>query len=114
MMRRDIQRIQDVLDAIRMIEKYTQTGRDDFDANELIRIWCLKHIEIIGEAIAHVSDSFRKRYPDIPWRQITAMRNQLIHGYFGVDWEIVWDVVDRDLPLLKVSIEKILQIEGET
>ena len=113
MMRRDIQRIQDVLDAIRMIEKHTPSGKVDFDNNELVRMWCLKHIEIIGEAVANVSDEFRELHPGIPWRQITAMRNQLIHGYFGIDWDIVWDVVERDMQPLKAAVEKILRIEGD-
>ena len=79
----------------------------------MIRTWCLHHIEIIGEAIARLSDDLRGKYPLAPWREIIAMRKTLVHGYFDVDWEAVWAVVKRDLNPLKEAIESILRSEGE-
>ena len=73
----------------------------------------LHHIEIIGEAVVRISEDLRKKYPLAPWREIIAMRNTLVHGYFDVDWEAVWAVVERDLAPLKETIESILQSEGE-
>ena len=63
--------------------------------------------------MARVSEDLRKKYPLSPWREIIAMRNTLVHGYFDVDWETVWAVVERDLAPLKEAIESILRSEGE-
>ncbi len=89
-MRNDLDRLKDILEAIDAIEKYTLAGRDRFDQDELVQSWCLRHIEIIGEAASRLSDDLRTKYPIAPWRNIIAMRNALIHGYFDIDWDIVW------------------------
>jgi uncharacterized protein with HEPN domain len=102
-----------VLEAVAAIERHTRGGRPAFDSNELVRFWCLKHIEIIGEALGRLSDTFKTAHPDLPWREAAAVRNQLVHGYFQVDWAQVWNVVDHDLPALKRAIERLLQEEGE-
>ena len=112
-MRRDAHRLRDVLEAVAAIERPSRGGRPAFDADELVRVWCLKHIEIIGEALARLSDAFKGAHPDLPWREAAAMRNQLVHGYFQVDWAQVWNVVDHDLPALKRAAERLLQEEGE-
>jgi len=70
----------------------------------------IREIEIIGEATKNLSLEFRERYPDIPWRSITGMRDKVIHEYFGVDIDAVWDTATRDIPLLK---EKLLKIQKE-
>lgn len=89
-------------------------NKENFDANELVRVWCLRHLEIIGEAAAKISDERRTLAMDIPWRQIIGMRNALIHAYFDVDWNAVWSVIDRDLQPLKLGIQALLKkIEGE-
>jgi uncharacterized protein with HEPN domain len=111
--RRDAQRLRDVLEAVAAIERHTLGGRPAFDADELVRFWCLKHIEIIGEALGRLSDPFKAAHPDLPWREAAATRNQLVHGYFQVDWAQVWNVVDHDLPELKRAVELLLQEEGE-
>lgn len=107
-MRRDLERLQDTIAAI---ERYTREGRQTFDADELVQVWCLRHIEVLGEAASRLSDALRQRHPSVPWREIVAMRNLLIHGYFDVDWEEVWNVVERDLPNLKGQLQKILEAE---
>lgn len=94
-MRKDAERLRDVLEAIAAIERHAGPDRLRFDADELVRTWCLHHIEIIGEAVARVSDELRAKYPLAPWREIVAMRNNLIHGYFDVDWEVVWAETSR-------------------
>ena len=67
----------------------------------------VRNIEIIGEAAKNISEDSRKRYADIPWKQITGMRDRLIHHYFGVNIDIVWSVVKEDLPqLIKILSEK--------
>ena len=69
----------------------------------------VRRIEIIGEAARNIPDDFKKNYHDISWREIAGMRNKLIHEYFGVDLELVWEVVKNDIPQLKKRLEKILK-----
>ena len=107
-MRLDGDRLLDILDAIAAIERHQPPTQAEFDRNELVRVWCLRHVEIIGEAAANVSKEARDLAPDIPWSQIVGMRNALIHAYFNVDWPALWNVVDRDIPPLKKGIEGLL------
>jgi uncharacterized protein with HEPN domain len=107
-LRRDRQRLEDILEAIERIEKYASGGRATFDRDELVQIWVLHHLQIIGEAVRGLSDEIRSAHPDIPWAQIAAMRNILVHDYFGIDLEEVWAAVVRDLPHLKAKIAAAL------
>jgi len=68
----------------------------------------IRNLEVIGEAVKSLPPDFKRRYPEIPWRSITALRNVLIHEYFGVDLKIVWRVVQRRLPTLKRHVEVML------
>lgn len=107
-MRRDRQRLEDILEAIERIEKYAGGGRATFDRDELVQTWVLHHLQIIGEAVRGLSDEIRSAHPDIPWAQIAAMRNILVHDYFGIDLEEVWAAVVRDVPQLKAKIAAAL------
>ena len=107
-MRRDRQRLEDILEAIERIEKYASGGRESFDRDELVQTWIVHHLQIIGEAVRGLSDEIRSAHPDIPWAQIAAMRNILVHDYFGIDLEEVWAAVVRDLPQLKAKIAAAL------
>lgn len=107
-MRADSDRIEDILEAIEAIERHTQGGKEAFDSDELIRVWCLKHLEIIGEAAARISEDLRSQHPSIPWKSIIGMRNILVHGYFDVDWSQVWNVVEKDLSPLKAQILRLM------
>ncbi len=78
-MRRDRQRLEDILEAIERIEKYASGGRESFDRDELVQTWIVHHLQIIGEAARGLSDEFRSAHPDVPWAQIAAMRNILVH-----------------------------------
>jgi uncharacterized protein with HEPN domain len=111
-MRDDRQRLLGVQEAIEQIEKYTDQGRDAFDQNELIQTWVIHYLQIIGEACRAISQPFKDQYPEISWNNIIGMRNILVHLYFGIDEEIVWSVVERDLPALKRQIKTILQQLG--
>ncbi|WP_208426860.1 HepT-like ribonuclease domain-containing protein [Salinibacter sp.] len=69
----------------------------------------MRSIEVIGEATKNLSTEFREQHPDIEWRAMAGMRDQLIHGYFGVDYEIVWDVATEKAPKLREAVNRILE-----
>lgn len=106
----DVDRLNHILDAIAKIEKYLQ-GFDSqkFKSEELTIDAVVRNIEIIGEATTCLNRGLKATYPNVDWRFATAIRNRLIHGYFDVDAEIIWDTTQNDLPKLKMEVEKILE-----
>jgi uncharacterized protein with HEPN domain len=106
--RRDKERLLDILEAVERIEKYAARGRVAFNEDELVQNWMVYHIAIIGEACRALPVDFQARFTNVPWADIIAMRNILIHHYFGIDLDAVWLVVERDIPELKANIERIL------
>lgn len=105
-MRNDGERLADILEAIERIKKYTEIEKHVFENDELIQTWVLHHLQIIGEACRSMTVKFRAEYPEIPWSQIIGMRNILVHQYFEIDTDIVWEAITRDLPLLEHEIRK--------
>jgi uncharacterized protein with HEPN domain len=108
-MKDDAGRLQDILEAVQRIEKYADRGRAVFNHDELVQTWILHHLQIIGEAASGISRTLQARHAEVPWRQIIAMRNILVHDYFSVDLDEVWVAVKSDLPGLKTMIESILR-----
>ena len=103
-----------VLDAINTIEEYLHgVDEEKFKATRLLQDGTIREIEIIGEAVKNVSKDIRKSYPEVPWQDIAGMRDKLIHGYFGVDIEKVWDSAKEDLPVLKEQVKGILKDFGQ-
>ncbi len=94
--------------ARRAVGYCTGLERDQFAQNQLIQDAVLRNIELIGEAAARIPSEVRLAHSEIAWREIVAMRNQLIHGYLGVDLDVVWDVVQVELPLLITQLEIVL------
>ncbi len=82
-------------------------GREDLDLDRQLALSLVKLIEIIGEAAAGVSEETRAQAPQIPWRSIVGMRNRLIHSYFDIDLDRVWDTIVDDLPPLIKQLEAL-------
>lgn len=108
-MRDDRDRLQDILEAIRNIERYAKQGRRVFDEDELVHTWMIHHIQIIGEAASKLTPTFRKAHSQVPWSQIITMRHVLVHDYLGIDLSEVWAVIERDLPVLKKQIRNMVK-----
>jgi len=108
-MRSDRERLLDILDAIERIEKYVRKGKKAFYSDELIQSWMTQNIQIIGEAAVRMSEEFKGKNSAVPWQQIIAMRNILVHAYFKIDLDEVWAVIERDVPRLRTSIVDIIK-----
>lgn len=106
----DPQRLQHIIDAISEIESYTsQTDLKLFLENSMMRFACVKQIEIIGEAANYVTQETKDLFTDTEWSQIIGMRHILVHEYFGVDFELIWQVIIDDLPVLKNKVITVLK-----
>lgn len=98
-------RIKDILQAIGDIQEYTKDmTASEFKKNKLVFAAVVRNLEIIGEASVHIPRTLRDAHPDVPWKQMIAMRNIMIHEYFGVNIGIVWQAVQKDLPALKQQL----------
>ncbi|MGL6135155.1 MAG: HepT-like ribonuclease domain-containing protein [Prochlorococcaceae cyanobacterium] len=94
--------------AHRAVSYCASLDRETFDADQLVQDAVLRNIELIGEAATRIPEAIRLAHPEIPWREIIAMRNQLIHAYLGVDLDVVWDVIQVELPLLILQLKTVL------
>lgn len=112
-MRDPRERLRDILEAIAAIERYQDRDRTAFERDELLQTWFLRHLQIIGEAARALPEEVRVRAPDIPWPKIIGMRNVLVHGYFEIDTDIVWDAATREVPALRSAVERLLGALGE-
>jgi len=108
-MRDPKERVRDMLEAIAAIERYRDRDRSTFEKDELLQVWFLRHLQITGEAACRLPEEIRNLATDIPWHKIIGMRNILVHGYFAIDLDAVWNAVQRDIPLLKPVMEALLK-----
>ena len=107
-MRDDSVYLKHIRDSIAKVVIYTAAGRTAFFQDTMIQDAVIRNLEVIGEAVRNLSPEFKRQHPELPWRSMAALRNVLIHEYFGVDLEIVWRIVQRRLPALKRHIEAFL------
>jgi len=111
-MRRDDLYLNDIIEAADHIATFlSDTDFEGFLNSELVRSAVVQKLAIIGEAAARISEELRNRNPQIPWPQIVAFRNILIHAYFGTDWNEVWKAVKADCPALRGQVAGILKTE---
>ncbi len=112
--RTDREFLSDILEAIRRIKVYTagmtyQAFLEDTKTQDAV----LRNLEIIGEATKNLSRELRKRHPQVPWKAMAGVRDRLIHDYFGVNLDIVWQIVSAELPEVASQVESILKKEGD-
>ena len=106
--REDMPYIEDILDAINDIEKSVRgLSKEEFLANKDTKDANIRRLEIIGEAAKNLSNSLKEKYKDIEWSRIVGTRDKVIHAYSGVNLNIIWDIIKKDLAKLKKQIEKI-------
>jgi uncharacterized protein with HEPN domain len=107
--RRELDFLRDIEDAIERILDYT-TGFTwerylrDYKTQDAV----VRNLEVIGEATKNLSDEFRVKYPEIPWREMAGTRDRLMHHYFGINQEIVWQIIENDLPNLRKQIDQAI------
>ena len=102
--------VQDILDSINDVGNFIE-GMDfeEFIKDKKTVYSVVRAIEIIGEATKNVPEQIRTKYPDVPWKKMAGMRDRLVHGYFGVDHEILWETAKEDVPRLKNLILKVIK-----
>ena len=111
-MRSDAERLADILDATDKITVKAAEGRDAFDDDEYVQLALIHLVQIIGEAANQLSSSLIEASSEIPWRQIVATRNRVVHGYFEVDLDILWVVVSVEIPKLAAQIRALIESSG--
>ncbi len=104
----------DILESIRKLSNYTEElSLEEFKKKELIQDGVARNLEVIGEAIKRIPDNIRVEYPQIEWKKLAGLRDILIHQYFSIDFEIIWDVVKNKIPELKMVIENLIAEHDE-
>jgi len=102
--------LDDILEAAKRIEKYTKgLSLEKLKKDTLVLDGVVRNLEIIGEAAKNIPSQTREKYPEIEWKKIAGFRDILAHEYFGIDLEVVWDIVKNKLPTLKTQVNRILK-----
>ncbi len=100
--------IEDIWDSIEKIERYIENmTQDNFQNDEKTTDAVVRNLEIIGEAAGRLPENFTDQHSEIEWVKIIGLRNRIVHEYFGVDLQIIWQILKNDLPAFKESLKKI-------
>jgi uncharacterized protein with HEPN domain len=100
--------VEDIWESIEKIERYTEgMTQADFQSDEKTTDAVVRNLEIIGEAAGRFPEDFTNRHSEIEWLKIIGLRNRIVHEYFGVDLQIIWQILKKDLPAFKASLKKI-------
>jgi uncharacterized protein with HEPN domain len=105
--------LEDILTAMNRIAEYIEAydfehfKRDYKTVDAVVR-----NFEIIGEASKHIAEKIKDKYPELPWKEMYYLRNKVTHEYFGIDYEIIWDIATNHLPENKIQLKKIIELEN--
>lgn len=100
----------DILDACERIERYiADLDHDEFCADEKTEDAVVRNLEIIGEAAGRLPRTVKSNHPEVEWNKIVGLRNRIVHAYFGIDLEIIWEILKSDLPAFRSTVETIMQ-----
>lgn len=101
--------VNDILYAINKIENYTdELTYEDFIVNDLVKDAVVRNIEIIGEASNRIPDDLKSQSEKIPWKKLRGIRNRIVHDYFGIDHDIIWQIISIELRVLKEDLNQLL------
>ena len=112
-MKDDLTKLHHMLDSAKEAVTFASNHtRDDLNQDRMLTLSLIKSVEIIGEAAARTSAELRTQYPIIPWQNIIGMRNRLIHAYFDINFEMLWNTIQKDLPPLIIEVQKVINQES--
>lgn len=104
--------LEDMMTAILKVEKYVGTmSMNDFTRDSMVQDAVIRNLEVIGEAAKNVPKKIQQKYPQVEWREAAGFRDVLIHDYFGIDAESVWDTLKNNIPSLKTHLTEVLELE---
>ena len=106
-MRSDADRVSDILEAIEKIKARITDSIDVFERDELLQVWAIHYLQVIGDAARGVSQPLRDGHPEVPWPEVIALKNILVHEYFGLNMRQVWTMTQKDLPELEKQVQRI-------
>jgi uncharacterized protein with HEPN domain len=104
--------VEHIRDALADVQRYTRDGREAFLGSSLVQDAVARKLEVVGEAARNLPQTFRDRWPGVPWRDMVDLRNVLIHEYFRLNLRRIWDIVEQELPGLLAQMQAILEAEG--
>ena len=110
-MRKDRDRLLDIREAVDRVREKLPVARDEFIRSDILQVWVSWHLQMIGEAANNISAPLQAGHPEIPWKDIIDMRNLLVHQYFRIDPDELWNTAHDDLPRLRTQVALILEKE---